>query len=104
MPNRPNYGLDSPAIITGLALLAVLGIGTAFLLRLVESRHFILELFFLVGGIYFLLGAGSMVWYSKVGKLRIRNEILKRLPWRGDESVLDVGCGRGLLLISAAHQ
>lgn len=26
------------------------------------------------------------------------------MPWRGDELVLDVGCGRGLLLIGAAHR
>jgi ubiquinone/menaquinone biosynthesis C-methylase UbiE len=26
------------------------------------------------------------------------------VPWRGDEAVLDVGCGRGLLLIGAAKR
>jgi ubiquinone/menaquinone biosynthesis C-methylase UbiE len=55
-------------------------------------------------GIYFLLGAGGMVRYSKVGKLRIRDQILEPIPWRGDERVLDVGCGRGLLLIGAARR
>ena len=28
-------------------------------------------------GIYFLLAAGGMVWYSKVGKVRIRDRILE---------------------------
>jgi ubiquinone/menaquinone biosynthesis C-methylase UbiE len=45
-----------------------------------------------------------MIVYSKDGKLRIRDEILEALPWRGDEKVLDVGCGRGLLLIGAARR
>jgi ubiquinone/menaquinone biosynthesis C-methylase UbiE len=55
-------------------------------------------------GIYFLLGAGGMVCYSKVGKLRIRDQMLELIPWRGDEMVLDIGCGRGLLLIGAARR
>ena len=52
-------------------------------------------------------GAGSalvsgMVWSSKVGKLSARDRLIEALSLRGDESVLDVGCGRGLLLIAAA--
>jgi ubiquinone/menaquinone biosynthesis C-methylase UbiE len=34
--------------------------------------------------------------------LRIRDELLESIPWGGDETVLDIGCGRGLLLIGAA--
>jgi len=48
--------------------------------------------------------AGWMVWDSKVGKVRERDRLLDSLPWRGDEAVLDVGCGRGLLLIGAAKR
>jgi SAM-dependent methyltransferase len=58
----------------------------------------------LAAGIYFWLGAAGMVWYSKVDKLRIRDRILGLIPWRGDEIVLDLGCGRGLLLVGAARQ
>ena len=29
---------------------------------------------------------------------------LDKIPWRGDERVLDVGCGRGLLAVGAAHR
>ena len=45
-----------------------------------------------------------MVWGSKVEKVRERDRLLDSLPWRGDEAVLDVGCGRGLLLIGAAKR
>jgi arsenite methyltransferase len=45
-----------------------------------------------------------MLFYSKVGKLALRERLLDKLPWRGDESVLDVGCGRGLLTVGAASR
>src|SRR5262249_36399645 len=41
---------------------------------------------------------------SKVGKLRARERFLDLLIWHGQERVLDVGCGRGLLLIAAARR
>jgi len=55
----------------------------------------------------FLVGlalVGGMVWSSKVGKLRARDRLIVSLSLCGDESVLDVGCGRGLLLIAAAKR
>jgi ubiquinone/menaquinone biosynthesis C-methylase UbiE len=51
--------------------------------------------FLLLEGFLFLL-------YVKFGKFRHRDLILSLHPWRGDEQVLDVGCGRGLLLAGAA--
>lgn len=45
-----------------------------------------------------------MTWSSKVGKVRERERLLDTLVWRGDEQVLDVGCGRGLMLIGAARR
>ena len=45
-----------------------------------------------------------MVWSSRVAKLRLRDQILDSLELRGDERVLDVGCGRGLLAIGAAKR
>ena len=45
-----------------------------------------------------------MLWGSRVGKLRLRDKLIGSIPWRGDELVLDVGCGHGLLLIAAAKR
>ncbi len=45
-----------------------------------------------------------MFWGSKFGKLRLRDKIISSIPWRGDERVLDVGCGHGLMLIGAAKR
>jgi len=49
-----------------------------------------------------LLTALWMVWSSKVGKLHKRRTLIASLNLIGDETVLDAGCGRGLLLIEAA--
>jgi ubiquinone/menaquinone biosynthesis C-methylase UbiE len=40
----------------------------------------------------------------KFGKFRHRDLMLSLHSWRGEEQVLDVGCGRGLLLAGAARQ
>ena len=45
-----------------------------------------------------------MICSSKFGKVREREAYLDRLEWRGDERVLDVGCGLGLFLIGAAKR
>jgi arsenite methyltransferase len=51
-----------------------------------------------------LLGGILMLLYAKWGKFRHRDMMLNMVRWRGDERVLDVGTGRGLLLIGAARR
>ncbi len=107
-PPRPDYGLDAPGVVRNLSLagaaallVAALGLfgpwsGTAAGPALVS-----------MGGcmaVSFLGMAAYMVWSSKVGKRRLRERLLDRLPWTGGEAVLDVGCGRGLMLIGAAKR
>jgi ubiquinone/menaquinone biosynthesis C-methylase UbiE len=45
-----------------------------------------------------------MIWSSRFGKMHARDRLLDSLQLRGDETVLDLGCGRGLLLIGAAKR
>jgi arsenite methyltransferase len=52
----------------------------------------------------FWLNAGGMICYSWIAKLSGLERFLDLIPWRGDEAVLDVGCGRGLLLVGAARR
>jgi ubiquinone/menaquinone biosynthesis C-methylase UbiE len=99
-----DYGIDSPAIVAGLFSLSGIAFGAALVSRLFGSPHPFWEVGLVAIGTYFLLSAGGMILYSKIGKLRIRHQILEPYPWRGDELVLDVGCGRGLLLIGAARR
>ena len=55
-------------------------------------------------GVVYLAVAAVMLWSSRVGKMRVRDRLLDAVGLRGDEKVLDVGCGRGLLLIGAAKR
>jgi len=52
-----------------------------------------------------VLGVAAGYFYSTgPGKLSVWKELLDELGLRGDEHVLDIGCGRGAVLISAAHR
>ena len=51
-----------------------------------------------------LLEGGAIIFYAQVGKFRPRDRMLGRVNWTGNEIVLDVGTGRGLLMIGAAKR
>lgn len=55
-------------------------------------------------GLAGVAGGIFLVWASRIGKYRMRDKIMAQIDWRGDEQVLDVGCGAGLLLIGAAQR
>lgn len=54
--------------------------------------------------ISFLLSGLAMIASSRFGKMRARDSLLKDVGIRPADTVLDVGCGRGLLLIGAAKR
>jgi arsenite methyltransferase len=50
-----------------------------------------------------LVAAGLSVWrFSRRGKFEVWARLLTGLALRGDERVLDLGCGRGAVLLAAA--
>lgn len=56
-------------------------------------------------GIMAVLGVAASYLYSTgPGKLSVWKDLLDELDLRGDEHVLDIGCGRGAVVISAAHR
>ena len=105
---RPDYGVDAPGVIRNLFLF---GGACLLLLTVVPERvHLSTSIVFLprpalawTGSILTLEGL-LFVLYVKVGKFRHRDFMLGMHVWRGDEQVLDVGCGRGLLLAGAAKR
>lgn len=106
MAAKPNYGIDAPGVIRNL-LLAGAGLAAVSLLvpRLAVD-HVVLQLFpgFVYSGAGCALGGLLMLLYAKVGKFKHRDRMLAKVAWTGAESVLDVGTGRGLLLIGAAKR
>ena len=109
MGQRANYGIDAPGLVRNFALAGIssLVLGISFYYAFGASRPALATTVVILGIVWGLWGLGSaglMVWSSKVGKLKERDRILDAVPWRGDETVLDAGCGRGLLLIGAAKR
>lgn len=101
MANRPDYGLDAPGVVRGLAI----GGGVALLLGVATLRFVpALGVALLVTGTVLAGEALYMVWSSRVGKLKARDALFDRVHLSGPERVLDVGCGRGLLMIGAAKR
>jgi arsenite methyltransferase len=108
-PKRADYGIDAPPMVRNLVLAGIgaVALGAAAYALLAPARRLLAALlggWGIVAGSSMLLTAGLMLWSSKVGKLRERDRLLAMHDWRGDEIVLDVGCGPGLLLIGAARR
>lgn len=113
---RADYGLDAPNVVRNL----ILGAFGGFLLwgsaklglwsgqLSIPAGNDSVQIGISNSGRFFAivlpLTALWMVWESKVGKLRNREKMLDRLTWTGKEKVLDLGCGRGLLMIGAAKR
>ncbi|MEO8030025.1 MAG: class I SAM-dependent methyltransferase [Gemmatimonadota bacterium] len=109
---RTDYGLDAPGVVRNLLLVGMAGLLVAvaawqgLLPRTVKLGPVNLDL---LGsgrgiGLGFLLSGLGMIYGSRIGKLKRRERLLDELSWTGNEQVLDVGCGRGLLLVAAARR
>jgi len=106
---KPHYGLDAPGIVRGFLVGGPLLALAGFLLRRYARPHEIHPLIALANtalctGLVLFLESFLMLASSYYGKSRARDKLLAGLKLRGDETVLDVGCGHGLLLIGAAKQ
>ena len=105
---RPSYGIDAPGLVSSFIL-----VGVAALIVALAVGHspwpggvvsLALSSFGWLVSVYALCMGGYMLYGSLIGKVRARHQLLGLLPWTGSEAVLDVGCGRGLLLTAAASR
>jgi arsenite methyltransferase len=102
-----DYGVDAPGIVLRFVIIAFVGMLAAVIGPYAIADRDLARSVAHMGrtaAIWCSLSASVMVWGSRVGKLRLRDRILDGLALRGDEQVLDVGCGRGLLLVGAARR
>lgn len=103
---RPNYGIDAPGLLIGFALAAAsllaLGTGLAFGLD-GPWGHRLAGLCFVIA-LYPSGMATLMLYDSLKTKITTAEMLLSQLNWTGAEAVLDIGCGRGLMLIAAARR
>ena len=104
-----DYGLDAPRIVRSMFSRAGWIIAIALVIFVNSRSEYpgpaarMCGVLALIGLAFLAVGA-AMVWFSRVAKLRLRDQLLDSLALRGDERLLDVGCGRGLLAIGAAKR
>ena len=105
MSERINYGIDAPGVIRNLIVLGVVFLAASLLIPPFHIGNALVDLHgFWITGLAFLLSGGLMLLYSLRGNFHHRDRMLALAQLRGDENVLDVGTGRGLLLVGAAKR
>ena len=100
MERRGDYGYDAP-----YALIAFAALGGASLAAAIVSWWW--KWHGPIAGLaaysaFFLGNAASFLYTTRRGKFQVWEEILDDLHLGGEERVLDMGCGRGAILIAVA--
>jgi arsenite methyltransferase len=107
--HRGEYGYDgSFQTVSARTQLAVVGTGSTALLVaagvcLARGRRLAAAL----AAASAVEAIGTAAWYvyaTRSGKFVVWDRVLDELRLRGDETVLDLGCGRGAVLLSAAKR
>ena len=99
---RGEYGYDAPyalVIFASLALISGLGAAVAWW-RMPVRAAAPTTLYF----VFFLANTASFFYTTRRGKFLEWQRILDGTHLRGDEMVLDVGCGRGAVLTAVARR
>ena len=91
---RGTYGIDAPYGPALIAAVAALNFAVAAINGKVLN---------LLAGLFVLAILGLYLHGTLRGKFVVWAELLDRLNVRGDERILDMGCGRGAVLLMAAQ-
>ena len=91
---RGSYGIDAPYAPAFMAILVVI----YFLLAITSGRRM-----FWLADLFILAVLGYYLHGTLRGKFHLWAELLDSLNLRGDERILDMGCGRGAVLLMAAQ-
>jgi arsenite methyltransferase len=104
---KPDYGIDAPKVMRNLFAIGVLLLAACLMIpQTIHAGSANLQLRYMFGwtGGFCVVEGFLFLLYVKVGKFRHRDFMLGMYDWRGSEQMLDVGCGRGLLLVGAAKR
>jgi SAM-dependent methyltransferase len=94
-PKKASYGVDAPSFFP----VALLGLMVTLIAGIVSHRPGPF------GGAALLLGSvGLFLHTTRRGKFLVWRELIDGLRLHGDERILDLGCGRGAVLLSAAKR
>ena len=97
-PRRGSYGIDAPYVFVSLAIIVVVFLMFAISAGISSGRWRTLL------PALFMLFIVSVVYHTTLrGKFLVWAELLDKLGLRGDERILDMGCGRGAVLLMAAQ-
>jgi arsenite methyltransferase len=99
-----DYGFDAPGPFLVALVVGVVAVGVGVAARAADPPGDSVLRQALWLGVVVLAYVGAHAWASKVRKRREGTRLLDTVRWRGDEAVLDVGCGHGLLLVEAAKR
>ena len=102
MERRGDYGYDAPYALVAFTVVGTACAIVAFLAWRSQAGH--LARMFGIYSAFFLANAGSFFFTTTRGKFQVWNEVLDALHLRGDERVLDMGCGRGAILTAVAKR
>ncbi|MFF2352773.1 class I SAM-dependent methyltransferase [Kitasatospora sp. NPDC058115] len=100
LPSRlrpPRYGVDAPAFLAATTVT-----GAACVLAAARRRRGRGPA--AAAGAALLASAGVYLHTTLRGKLRVWERELDRIGLKGDERLLDLGCGRGAVLVAAARR
>jgi arsenite methyltransferase len=102
---RHQYGIDAPDLLRFFAIAGVAAFAVgAIAWRLPVFGQPIIVALSGIATTYLLGMTSLMLYYSKIEKHKDCEKFLDLIQWSGDEQVLDVGCGRGLMLVGAAKR
>lgn len=99
---RPRYGFDAPPFLIGLSVAALLMLAGAIIGF--QLGGWLVGLWPLIFAVYFAASALLYLHATRRGKFVVWGEVLDGLGLRGDEQALDLGCGRGAVLIAVARR